>query len=67
MLPKILFTCDHVLLESSFATCCVSTEIESFFIHFWGRLQNCEKRLLASCPSVRMEELDSYWTDFDET
>jgi hypothetical protein len=34
----------------------------------WARSQNCEKRLLASsclsvCPSVRMEQLDSHWTD----
>ena len=29
--------------------------------------QNCEKRLLAtSCPSVRMEQLGSHWTDFHE-
>jgi hypothetical protein len=29
--------------------------------------QNCEKRQLASsCPSVRMEQLGSHWTDFHE-
>jgi hypothetical protein len=38
---------------------------------FQARSQNCEKRLLASsCPSVnrsvRMEQLGSFWTDFDE-
>ena len=32
-----------------------------------SRSQNCEKRLLASsCPSVRMKQLDSHWTDFNE-
>ena len=31
-----------------------------------ARLQNCEKRLLASCPSVCMKQLRSHWTDFDE-
>jgi hypothetical protein len=43
---------------------------------FYARLQNCEKRLLASsylpfvcpsvCLSVRMEQLGSHWTDFHE-
>ena len=38
---------------------------------FYARSQNCEKRLLApSClsvrPSVRMEQLGSYWMDFHE-
>ena len=38
---------------------------------FEARLQNCEKRLLASsCLSVhlpdRMEQLDFHWTDFNE-
>ena len=38
-----------------------------FCVCFWARLQNCEKRLLASsCPSVRMEQLGSHWTDFYE-
>jgi hypothetical protein len=32
------------------------------------RLQNCGKRLSASsCPSVRMEQLDSHWRDFNGT
>ena len=35
--------------------------------NFLARSQNCEKRLLASCPSVRMEQLGSLWTGFDET
>jgi hypothetical protein len=34
---------------------------------FLARSQNCEKRLLASCPSVRMEQLGSHRTDFEET
>jgi len=39
--------------------------------HFWARLQECEKRLLASsCLSVRlcvcMEHLGSHWKDFHE-
>jgi hypothetical protein len=33
----------------------------------WVRLQHCEKRLLASYPSVRMEQRGPQWTDFDET
>ena len=37
-------------------------------IHFLARLQNCKKRLLASClsvrPPVRMEQLGSHRTDF---
>jgi hypothetical protein len=40
---------------------------------FWACLQNFEKRLLALsflsqsiAPSVRMEQLSSYWTDFHE-
>ena len=34
----------------------------------WARSEKCEKRLLASsCLSVRMEQLGSQWTDFDET
>jgi len=38
---------------------------------FYGRSQNYERRLLASlflavCPSVRMEQLGSQWTDFRE-
>jgi hypothetical protein len=41
------------------------------YSRFYARLQNCEKRLLASSclsvrPSVRMEQLGSYWTDFHE-
>jgi hypothetical protein len=33
----------------------------------WPWPQNCEKRLWASsCLSSRMEQLGSYWTDFDE-
>ena len=40
----------------------------SAVIHFSARSQNYEKRLLASsCPSVRMEQLGSDWTNFDET
>jgi hypothetical protein len=39
--------------------------------NFWARPQNFEKRLLASSclsvrPSVRMEQLGSHWTDFQE-
>jgi len=38
---------------------------------FGARSQNCERRLLASsrlsvCPSVRVEQLRSHWTDFHE-
>jgi len=38
---------------------------------FWARSQNFENTLLASlclsiCPSVRMEQLESHWTDFYE-
>jgi hypothetical protein len=33
---------------------------------FLALSQNCEKRLLAaSCLSVRMKQLESHWTDFD--
>jgi len=42
-------------------------------MNLWARLQNYEKRLLASthlslsvCLSVRMEYLGSKWTDFQE-
>jgi hypothetical protein len=43
-------------------------KILHFIILFQARSQNCEKRLLASSyPSVRMEQLGSHWTDFDET
>jgi hypothetical protein len=43
----------------------------SVVIFFQAHSQNCEKRLLAlSCPSVhlyiRMEQLSSHVTDFDE-
>ena len=35
--------------------------------HFSGGLQKCEKRLLASpCPFVRMKQLGSHCTNFDE-
>ena len=39
--------------------------------NFQVDFQDCEKRLLAAsclsvCPSVRMEQLGSYWTDFYE-
>ena len=46
------------------------------FLHFQARSQNCEKRLLASSYqsvclsvglSVRIEQLNSHWTNFDET
>ena len=38
------------------------------FLRFLARSQNCEKRFKASlCPSVRMEQLGSHWTDFDKT
>jgi hypothetical protein len=34
---------------------------------FWARSQNYKNRLFASsCPSVRIEQLDSHWTDFRE-
>ena len=35
---------------------------------FWGRLQNCVKRVQIRhvCPSVRMEQLGSHWADFHE-
>jgi hypothetical protein len=34
---------------------------------FYARSQNCQKRLLtSSCMSVRMEQLDCFWTDFHE-
>ena len=36
-------------------------------VQFLDAFANCEKWLLASpCPSVRMEQLGSHWTDFDE-
>jgi hypothetical protein len=35
---------------------------------FWAPSWNFEKRLLAtSCPSVRVKQLGSQWTDFDKT
>jgi hypothetical protein len=46
-----------------------------FIFRFWqlyqlpsqAHLQNCEKWLLASCPSVHLQEqLGSHWTDFHE-
>ena len=41
--------------------------IRLFSSFFLARLQNCEKRLLASsCLSVRTEKLGSHWTDFNE-
>ena len=38
-------------------------------LFFWARSQNFENTLLASLclsvrPSVRMEQLESHWTDF---
>jgi hypothetical protein len=49
---------------------CVSLHV-LLFVFFKARLQNCEKRLLVSscpsvCRSVRMQQLLSHWTDFDE-
>jgi hypothetical protein len=41
-------------------------KVEGRNASFLARSQNCEKRLLVSYPSVRME-LGSQWTDFDET
>ena len=44
-----------------------------FFVHdnkplFWARLQNWEKRLLILwCPSVRMGQLGTLWTELHET
>jgi hypothetical protein len=32
--------------------------------YLFGSFANCEKRLLASCPSVRMQQLCFHWTDF---
>jgi hypothetical protein len=34
---------------------------------FQTRSPNCEKRLLAPCYVIRMEQLGYRWTDFDET
>jgi hypothetical protein len=39
-------------------------EILGSRVHSQTRSQNSEKRLLTSCPSVRMEQLGSYWTLF---
>jgi len=42
---------------------------QTVFAHYWARSQNCDRQLLASrhvCPSVRMEQLGSHWTDFHE-
>ena len=49
----------------------LATFIIIFLVFFKARLQNCEKRLsVSSCPSVcrsvRMQQLLSHWTDFDE-
>jgi hypothetical protein len=33
---------------------------------FLERSQNCEKRLLAACLSVRAKQLSSHWMDFHE-
>ena len=36
-------------------------------LDFYASSQNCDTRLLASsCLSVRMQQLDSHWTDFHE-
>jgi len=40
-------------------------------VYTLARLQNCEKRLLASsclsvCPSIRMEQRGFHWTDVHE-
>ena len=37
------------------------------YVHnFYARSQNCEKRTVSLCLSVRMEQLVPHWTDFHE-
>ena len=48
----------HALDCAATGTGCISI--------FLARSQNCEKRLLASCLTVRMGQLDSHITDFHE-
>jgi hypothetical protein len=42
---------------------CESTGIAPLFLRRVYKIANSD---LVSCPSVRMEQLDSYWMDFDE-
>ena len=45
----------------------LGVEYLKFRLFYKGLSQNCEKRLSAlTCPSVRMEQLGSHWTDFHE-
>jgi hypothetical protein len=51
----------------TFSCCDEYTQGQLYASCFWALSQNCEKRLLASCLTVRMEKLDSHWTDFYES
>ena len=44
---------------------CWKREWNSLCDHFQARSHNFEKRLLTSCPSVRMEKLGSHLTGFN--
>ena len=59
---KITITITHVLTE----ICAVLKVgfITSTRGYLLGAFADCEKRLLASCLSVRMQQLCSHWTDF---
>jgi hypothetical protein len=70
------FTCKRIIYQTfdlDLRTVC-SNRYNFRFVNNVGMITicrrdspDCEKRLLPSCPSVCMEELCSYWTDFDET
>ena len=46
---------------------CASIPGSGTTFFFLARLQNCDKRLLASSrPSVHMQQLGSHWTNFHE-